>query len=164
MKRLVCRLRNLVDKHGPSILFYVVLLNAFLLGWIYVDGNTQADKRQDAAIAESKRQTQEITAALKKHTELLNSNDQQLREQGEATLCILAILSPHAVPNADPEKCRSKIANATSAGSSFVTVREVQTAESVSNTNQSAQQVPQNQETPSGPLLDQILNSINLLE
>lgn len=103
-----------------AIVATVVVFNALFLGYVYVDGNAQDQKRQDEAIAESKRQTQKITDALNKHTELLNSNDQQLREYGEATLCVLAILRPDAVPSADPEKCRAKLSGINNADGTFL--------------------------------------------
>lgn len=120
MPKTRSRVTNLVEKHGAPILFYVVILNVILLGWIYVDGNTRADKRQDVAIEDSKQQTEKIISALDKHTKLLNSNDQQLREYGEATLCVLAILRPDVVPSADPAKCRAKLGGINNTDGTFL--------------------------------------------
>lgn len=111
---------NLVNKHGAPVLLYVILANMLLLGWAYVDSNRQADKRQDAAIQAIKDSTDRLLNNSSNQTKKLDSNDQQLREYGEATLCVLAILRPDAVPQADPVKCRAKLSGINNVDGSFL--------------------------------------------
>lgn len=111
---------NWVKGQWVPIVVCVAVGNILLLGWAYIDTNQRAQKLQDAEIAESKKQTEQIVAALNRHSELLNTNDQQLKEYGENITCILAILNPKAVPNADPVKCRARLSGINNSDGTFL--------------------------------------------